>query len=696
MRNLIRAALFLSFASVFSVSAKASGDSGCAPTMKVFHAAFSGCDSMGFLAPANDTRINLIYLMADAHKQKLKKLPHYFKGDLLPDDLTPTDWVSFVAALTPDAPTSADDSAQQTTGEGSICVSDTRGSAQFIAAVKSAPDLSEAEKKALSEARLAINCEHKTGLDATANQSLTAQVQSTSGKDFLAYLVASTHFYATGQYDATEYAAVSRSSQPWVKESASYMQARVLLLAAQADAFDEYGTMQKDKIDAAKVSKALDALMAYLKDYPNGTFAASATGLLRRAYWLGGDKSKQIETYGKLAADSEVNQASIDVVNEMDFKLPTEAYADSAASPMLLAIQDFRLMREHLDDKNKSIIDLKREELEAQRQRFASQPELFDYLLAARAWFVDKDAKAVLKLLPEKPLTVDLSYLDFSRQLLRNAALSATGDDTVRNTYVTMFPGATSAYQRGTLELALAMFDERHKKVGGDFEATSLIQDPSIRKQLLEYVAGPIILRQQATATTAPKDEQETALFRLLSRDLVQGHFKGFIEDIALLPVKNSAPADASQSTPQDTFAGFRWDGSKEGYSCPDVLGIAKSLDTNPKDIRARMCLGDFFRINGIGDAVVNDKDVLGGTGTLFSGAKIYRGDIYVDVMRDKSASHEDRAYALFRAVHCYEPTHSNDCGGKDVPLSVRKGWYDELKQNYGETAWAKELRYYW
>ena len=41
-----------------------------------------------------------------------------------------------------------------------------------------------------------------------------------------------------------------------------------------------------------------------------------------------------------------------------------------------------------------------------------------------------------------------------------------------------------------------------------------------MRKQLLDYVAGPIILRQQAIATDAPQDERDTALFRLLSRDL--------------------------------------------------------------------------------------------------------------------------------------------------------------------------------
>ena len=696
MRHLIRTALFLTCASMFSVPVQASGDAGCTPTMKVFHSSFTGCDSMGFLARANDTRINLIYLMADTHKQKLKKLGNNDRHYLPPNDLAPVDWGGLVAALTPEPVAVPEGSTEQTTGEGSICVSDITGSAQFIAAVKSAPDLTDPEKQVLSDARSAINCRHAQVPDAATKQALLAQVQSASGKDFLAYLGAITNFYDVSHFDPTNFITLENATQPWVKEASRYMLARVLVLDAQASAFDDYGTMQKDKVDAAKVSKALDALTSYLKDYPSGAYAASATGLLRRAYWLGGNKSKQLETYSKLVEESEVNSASLEVVNEMDLKLPIEAFTDSSTNPLVLAAQDLRLMREHLDDHSKPVVDLKSEILEAQRQKFASQPELFDYLLATRAWFVDKDIKTVLKLLPQKPIASDLSYLDFSRQLLRNAALDASSDDTVRDAYVAMFPAATSAYQRGTLELALAMFDERHKKVGPDFNAGSLIQDASIRKELLEYVAGPIILRQQATSTSAPKDEQETALFRLLSRDLTQGHFKSFIEDIALLPAKPAAPADTSQGTPQDTFVGFRWEGRKEGYICPDVLGIAKRLDVNPKDIRARMCLGDFFRITGISDAVVSDKDLLGGTGTLFAGAKIYRSDIYNDVMSNKSAPREDRAYALFRAVHCYEPAHSNDCAGKDVPTSVRKGWYDELKQNYGDTVWAKELRYYW
>ena len=377
MRELIRTALLFLSVMLFGGHAFASGDVGCYPSMKLFHKGFSGCDSLAFLAPGNDTRINLVYLMADAHRQKLEIQHHDKKRYPLPNDFAPSDWQNFSEALKPE--TATDSAAQETIGEGTICVSDVNGSAQFSAAVAAATDMSDKEKKGLSDARKALTC-------ATGKGTATApDVQSTSAKDFLAYLTAIDHFYKVDHSDASAFVALATSSQPWVKEAASYMQARTLLLAAQAQAFDDYGTMQKNKIDPAAVSKALDALDTYLKDYSNGAYAASATGLLRRAYWLGGNQSKQLETYANLIASKEVNEASLDVVNEMDFKLPIDAFSDSAASPILLAVQDFRLMREQTDKDGKPAPGMKAEVLEAQRSRFASEPELFDYLLAARA-----------------------------------------------------------------------------------------------------------------------------------------------------------------------------------------------------------------------------------------------------------------------------------------------------------------------
>ncbi|MDE2383192.1 MAG: hypothetical protein KGO53_01125 [Alphaproteobacteria bacterium] len=676
--------LLAALAALFMATpARASFDQSCLPSMKLFFSGFSGCDSVALLSPGNDTRVNLVFLLADAKGQRLAIQSRDPEAYPKPSTFTPADWPGFAAAILP--PKANND---ETSGEATICVSDAKGQADFIAAVAADTSLSEAEKAALKAAREAIACAGSTAAGAAP------EVQSANAKEFAAYLAAITKFYQADHADAAGFAALANSPQGWVKEAARYMQARVLLLAGQAVAFDDYGTLSADKIDRAKVAAAKDAFEAYLKDYPQGAYAASATGLLRRAAWLGGNGGEQRALYAKLLHGAEVNDASIALINELDFKLPPDAYLAEGADPVFLAVEDLRRMREQHDDKGNVVPGMKAEVIEAQKARFAGQDDLYAYLVAARAWFVDHDAKAVLQALPERAVTADLTTLELSRQVLRLAAMDAGGDGkAARAGYVALVAHATAAYQRPALEMAIALSDEHNKHIATVFDADSPVKEPLIRAQVLDMLAGPILLRQQASAKDVPQDERDTAIYRLLSRDLVQGHFKGFVEDIKLLPPK---PAPAADGSVQDKFAAFRWEGSKDGYACPDIVSLAQTLATNAKDVAGRLCLGEFFRGTGVADLPKPADGILGSTGTLFAGAPLARGDFYADIMKDAKASRDDRAYALFRAVHCYAPAHSNDCGGKDVDEATRKAWHDELKAKYGDTVWARQLKFYW
>ncbi|MCI3974961.1 hypothetical protein CFB34_038950 [Burkholderia sp. HI4860] len=49
-----------------------------------------------------------------------------------------------------------------------------------------------------------------------------------------------------------------------------------------------------------------------------------------------------------------------------------------------------------------------------------------------------------------------------------------------------------------------------------------------------------------------------------------------------------------------------------------------------------------------------------------------------------------DRAYAYYRAIKCYAPGGTNECGGKDVPKNVRKRWFDTLKASYAAAVGAE------
>ena len=681
--------LLVALATVSFVSpVRASSDGGgCGQTMKIYYGAFTNCDSMGVVSPGNDTRINLLYLLADARAQKLKILKPSTEAYSNISNYWPSDWPTFWSSIDL-GPKAEVISSVSESGEGTVCVSDANGSAGFLAAVASDKNLSDAEKTILSDARKALKCSTAGGGDAAV------AVQSQAAKEFAEYIYAVRRFYFVTHYDPTGFTALSNATQPWVREAARYMQGRVSLLAAQAMAFDQYGTLQKEGVSREMVTAALDGLTSYLKDYPNGTYAASATGLVRRAYWISGDSQKLVAAYSEAVARSTVDESGFALVNEIDIKLPINADQNNSADVLLLATEDLRMMRQQTDSDDKALPGMKAEVIEAQHSRFVGHEDIYNYLLAARAWFVDRDAKTVLQLLPEKAATGDvLGYLEFSGQLLRTSALDAIGDKSARAALVNLFPKATQAFQRGTLELALVLIDERAKNISAVFAPDSLIQEPLLRKYVLDYIAGPILLRQQTVAANVTKDERETALFRLYARDLTQGHFKGFLDDIKMLPSK---PVQDADGKPEDRFQSFRWEGNKDGYVCPNLMEVAKLLNGDEMNVRGRLCLAEFIRVQGDFSLPAVAKDELGGTGTLFSGKPIFRQDIYTEIMRNAKATRDERAFALDRAVRCYEPAHTNDCGGTEVAESQRKKWYDELKAKYGDTSYAKQLRYYW
>ena len=616
----------------------------------------------GTLVPSNDTRDNLLFLTADRRKQQLTRFP---AGD-----------------------TSEADAATATYGEGSICVSDAAGRTGFSAAVAADSAVPENEKKLLQDARLAIVCGN--GGDSGTPVFAPVVVQSGHGMEFANYLNAVAGFYKDIQYNSTAFQALSGADQPWVREASLYMVARVTLLAAQAVVFDEWGTLDRTKADAGVVTAARDALNAYLTAYPQGAYAASATGLLRRVVWLSGDATEQATAYSKTLLATDIGPSTPALIHEVDHKMSEEAYLALTADPMLVAVQLFRLMRPQEDEKGNPVPGMKVDVLETYRARFAGQEDLFDYLMAARAWFVDNDAATVLKLLPEKTPNSNLSYLDFSRQILRTKAL---GDTSAREDLVALFPYAKQNYQRVTLELELAKYDERHKNISAVFEKGTLVLDPDIRMRVLNYVAGPILLKQQAMSSDVLPQERQTALYRLLVRDLTHGRFKGFVEDIKLLP----APEASTDADGNDAFSIFRPQESNTGYSCPDLVSTAATLAKNPKDVGGRLCLGDYFRGKNYDlELEAAAKDDLGGTGTLFAGSVLARHDFYTDIMKNPRASRDDRAYATYRAIHCYAPVGENDCGGTDVDRAVRKKWFLELKAKYGDTTWARQQDVYW
>lgn len=563
--------------------------------------------------------------------------------------------------------------------------------------------LGEAETKALANSRLDLL--GACGWEQEELGGVLAQgVESAAGKAFATYLEAAANFYS-GRFDEAEqgFKALQDVSQPWLKETALYLQARTLLNAAQQNAFDDMGFPELQNVDKARLEQTRSALEAYLQAYPKGLYAASAKGLQRRVHWLAGDQKLLAQDYAAQFAEAEQGQRNMaleDLVQEVDNKLLTGIQLGDIQTPLLLAVADLVQMRAHDPSTPRSFTW---ETLQAQQASFAAHPELFAYLQAAYRFYVDQDPAKTLEALPQKVGSLD--YVGFSQQTLRGLALEQQKDwKAAEALWLELLPQAAQPYQKGQLQLALALNYERSGQLEKVFAEGSPVQEPLLRSILLRNVADAALLRRQAKQG-ATAEERDTALFTLLYKDLRRSRFADFGKDFALL---GETPSQTKLGTSLGYVYGagnslelFRWKGDKaeSGYVCPAIAESAAALAADDKDPKGLNCLGEFILRNGLDGMPLDSQpeaNELGGTPSGFKGEVYSRLDGYRLVMDNPKAPREDKAYALFRAINCFAPAGYNTCGQQDIPQAERKQWFRTLKSTYADSSWAKELKYYW
>lgn len=686
----------------------ACADSSCSPSWKLGSTDLD-CASNAILSPGNDSRVNLLFLLRGkaglgVNPASYPALEYQSSGY----GRNFVDWQLLNEGLFPRPPRAEDDYGPDFAG--SRCISLNTGTPAFLAALNANAALSASERAGLTEARQRLE-QTCRGSDEADKTVWPAGLTSPVAKAFLTYLQASEAFYDE-RWDAARqgYATLAQAPDPWLRETGVYMLARVALNAAQAKAFDEYGWYEGLKtIDQAAVKQAHADLAAYLKAWPNGRYAASAIGLQRRALWLAGDTGALAAEYARLlGAVPAGSEQAARLVEEIDNKLLFAGDRPAAASgPLLLAALDLVQMREiqTYDDEGEAQVGkpaLTEAALAAQAPAFAGEPELYGFVQASHAFYVQRDYRKVLALIPDDARRSEYSPVAFSRQVLRGMALAALGDRNEGGFWRELLGGAKALWQRPTVELGLALHMERRGQVAQVFAKDSPVQDTTIRKILLTHSAGPAVLRGVAQDGARPQAERDAALFTLLYKQLTRGDYAGFIGNRALVPAGANTDAALWNFTEQETipvglFATGRW---SDGYPCQSITVTAQKLAQNPQDTAARLCLGDFVRLNGfdgwneLDDSP--DKDELGGHARDFAGQPLTRESIYTGIIANRAAPANDRAYALYRMVYCYAPSGYNGCGGKDVEVDQRKAWFNQLKREYPASSWAKKLRFYW
>ncbi|MCY1273010.1 hypothetical protein D9M68_163570 [compost metagenome] len=706
--------------------ARASSDDSCYPSWNLKRDTLDVCNSLPFLSPGNDSRVNLQLLLADAGKASLPApaLPEDERQlgyGLVPFPLTrlygsapveerPADQPAADSALLElvqrlglpaDAVPAAGESFAS--GEGSRCRSNNPGTVrEFLSQLLQSAELPAAERQELGRARLALlqGCQWD---EAQLAVMLPHDLQSAPGREFGTYLKGVAAFYGGHFADALKaFGALRDARQPWLQETARYMLGRNQLNAAQQHAFDDYGYPDLRKVDKAPLKSAEADFADYLKRYPQGRYAASARGLMRRVHWLNGDEQRLAGEYAGLFAASASPAERTRLIQEVDNKLLVTAHPADVRDPLLLAVLDLMQMRHHEAGEARAL-DLAG--LQEQKVLFARQPGLHDYLLAAYRFYVEDNPAEALKLLPEK-LPKRLDYLAFSQQSLRGFALEA-GNDWLgaEKLYLRLLPLAQQPLQREQLELALAYNYERSDRLVKVFAPNSPVSTPAIREILLRHIAGQDLLRYQVQSAAANPEEHDTALFTLLYKDLLRGHYQAFVDDLPLLGEKPSdKPLGASIGYLYGTgmpLTLFTWEGGKgpSGYDCPPIRDVALAMQQDPQPPQALNCLGEFILRHGL-DGFPLDRQPgereLGGSQSLFEGPLYSRLDGYLKIIGNPDAAGDDQAYALYRAINCYAPSGYNGCGRQDIPQNQRKQWFRTLKSKYAATPWAKSLKYYW
>ncbi|MCQ3000580.1 outer membrane assembly lipoprotein YfiO [Pseudomonas syringae] len=721
MQSRLLTSLAIAVCASASSLAQASSDDSCYPTWSILSEQLDPCSNLPFLSPGNDSSVNLRLLLANADKLQLNpaalnkddlaegygEVPfaHYrllpVQGDIDEEvakdghTLGLNEMLATLGIKREPAEVAGD---MLIDGEGSRCRSNNETTAtDFIRELIKTPELSPAERAALANSRMQMlpacgwEPEQLTSL-------LPGEITSTTGKAFTTYLQAAADFYSGRFVDASKgFTLLADNPNEWLKDTALYMIGRTELNLAQEKAF-EYGELRPERVDLAAARRAESAFRNYVDNYPYGVYSSTATGLLRRVHWLTQDKDKLAADYEALlfgpGEDSTADEA---LMREADLKLITPN-TTAIKSPMIAAVNDLMWMRE--DSSNK----LTKAGFMAQKDTFAEHPELFTYLQAAFALYVENDPDSALKLLPTD-IPDTLGYLAFSQQMLRGQALEASQDwKAAQELWLQLLPLARLPLQNEQLQLALAMSYERDEQLAKVFAADSPIKAEKLRYILLSKTADADLLIQQTTQGIS-ETERNTALFVLLYKDLMRSQFARFGEDLKLLPDAPS-PEKLGYSlgyvhNQGPSLSLFRWKSSDadSGYACPDIAEIAAVLAKDAINPRSLNCMGEFIRGNNLDGMPLDDKRnpaVLGGTPPGYVKRVFARHTAYQAVIVNPKAGHEDKAYALYRAINCYAPSGNNGCGGKAVEPSVRKAWFKQLKSGFADTPWGKSLQYYW
>lgn len=571
---------------------------------------------------------------------------------------------------------------------------------QFNAALLAAPSVTPQQRHELALARLKLFY----GANITAVADILNSFPADTDADLFAYYLSGiAHFYGGNYPAATEdFTLLLESKQPWLAETAQYMLMRTALNKSSQNSVGQYGDFDIARINREDAALAQKEAQTYLQRWPTGLYADSARNMLRRINWY-------LQAWPQLAGlyEQAFQQASDAgelrrLVSEYDnvFGMPFYDQPVQTAFPDAPQVSYVELLRAlRLNANSKPA--LTQAQLDASKAAFEKNGKLPLWRnLQLQLWNVTGNDAAILQAVtPAKTLPAH-DILAFSEQVLYGEALMAQKQwPEAVDFWRQLLQLSQDREQQQFIQAKLSATLVYSGNAAAIFAADSPVTNLRFRSRVLKTQASPELLRQQAVS--GPNNEERTiALHTLLVRDLTENRFGDWLKDKTLAsaitqPVISEAFNDVNLSS-------FDWNGkaTEAGYACRSLDETVTALSKNADDAHALNCLGEFFRTtqtrvdlwkDGAGNDVLEDA-----INRQQPVGQYDRQSYYQQIITSPKAEPEDKSYALYRAILCYAPSGSNECGGEDVDKLQRKGWFTQLKTQYPGSPWAQKLKYYW
>ena|GEM_PF-91215 len=575
---------------------------------------------------------------------------------------------------------------------------------QFYSALLADSSLLPEQRQSLALIRLKVNGSPETQIEL----SQLALPENSNAELFRMYLLGANYFYAGDYHSASSFfSELSKSQQPWLAETASYMLMRTELNRSSAGDTGEYGDFDVASVDKYAVQKAREQAQYYLQKWPAGLYAVSARGLLRRIDWYLGD-------WDQLALDLEQalkHPRNADdltsLVAETDSKLLSKdlirndtLFMTAPDAPQLTFIQTLRLMRNDQCSNDQPCVDQSYlDNIKPIFEKGQALP-LWQYLTLWLSWQKQDYTALLNNIAPVTDPLPEHDVLAFSKQaLIGNVLMAQENWEAAHKFWLHLLSLSKSKEQQQYIQgmLAGVMVYEGHPEQ--IFAADSPVTNLHYRSLALKKIASPELLRQQVTGGMN-NEEKTIALYTLLVKDLIAARYSDWLQDKTLIS-KITQPVK-EDDFPDVDLAEFNWKGdqAEPGYYCPALEKTVTTLSTHADDSHALNCLGEFFRTSTAAINMGTDDEGSLALGTALEKVKDNgapdRQSYYMQIIKNPRTEPEDKSFALYRAVMCYAPSGMNDCGGEEQENHVRKDWFNQLKGDFRGGVWERKLKYYW